>query len=288
MSCFSRLAALALFLLAAACGPVPTPFKQAAPERAANPLLALPDSVGVTVAPAQAGPPALTGPLADRTAERLRWAGVPASSGPALTGGYLLEGAVDWRAGAAAYDWRLSDPAGETVEAGRVEADADRAAFDAGDDAVIAALAAEASAAVARALTPPSLRAAAAADRGAPRPDAVHVMEVEGPAARPARELQRALAALLDDLGAPLTDDAAEATLLIQGRLEASRTQNANAGASTPVTIEWWLLDADGAVVGSLVQNNAAPGDPVRDGFGPLAYDIAYPVADAVARSLQR
>jgi hypothetical protein len=39
--------------------------------------------------------------------------------------------------------------------------------------------------------------------------------------------------------------------------------------------------------VGSLAQENQVPGDPSRTGFGGLAYDIAYPIADAVARSLQ-
>jgi hypothetical protein len=103
---------LILALLLSACGPVPAPFKQPPQAKAENPLLALPESAGVTVAPPAEGPSALTGPLAERTAERLRWAGVPASTGPALTGGYLLEGEAGWADDMARVAWRLTDRRG--------------------------------------------------------------------------------------------------------------------------------------------------------------------------------
>jgi len=54
-----------------ACGPVPRPFQEGSRTKAENPLLAMPDRAGVTVAPPSLGPGALTGPLAERTAERL-------------------------------------------------------------------------------------------------------------------------------------------------------------------------------------------------------------------------
>ncbi|MEQ8603078.1 MAG: hypothetical protein RIB45_07140 [Marivibrio sp.] len=284
---FRALALLLALLSAVACGPVPKPFAQPAPVKAENPLLAMPDSIGVTVAPPIDGPSDLTGPLAERTAERLRWAGVPASTGPGLSGGYLLEGRTRLEGGRAIVAWRLTDPSGETTAAPEVSAPARRGEYEAGADALLAALSKVSASAVAEALASPSARALAdpAADAGPDRADAIFVMGVEGPAPGPAEELNRALAALLEDLGAPLTGDEGAATLLIQGAYAVAPGEGDAEGVR--LSVDWWLLAPDGSVVGTLSQENAVPDDPSRTGFGPLAYDIAYPVADAVARSLQ-
>lgn len=284
--CFRALA-LTLLLVAAACGPVPKPFSQPVPAKAENPLLAMPDRIGVTVAPPAGGPSDLTGPLAERTAERLRWAGVPATTGPALTGGYLLEGVARYEAGEAVVAWRLTDPDGDSAGEPTVRAPAAPADYQAGADPLLAALSKASASAIAEALASPSARALAdpAADAGPDRPDAVFVMGVEGPAEGPAKELRTALAALLEDLGAPLTEEEGEATLLIQGAYAVAPVEG-GAGAST-LSVDWWLLGPDGSVLGTLSQENQTPGDPSRTGFGGLAYDIAYPIADAVARSLQ-
>lgn len=285
--CFRALALLACLTLAAACGPVPKPFAQPAPAKAENPLLAMPDRIGVTVAPPADGPSALTGPLAERTAERLRWAGVPATTGPALTGGYLLEGAARRDGGEAVIAWRLSDPAGAVKAEPVVRAPASQAEYESGADTLLAALSKAGASAVADALASPSARALAdpAADGGPDRPDAVFVMGVDGPTPGPARELDVALQALLEDLGAPLTRDEAAATLLIQGAYAVAPADGA--GDAVMLSVDWWLLAPDGSVIGTLSQENATPSDPSVTGFGGLAYDIAYPVADAVARSLQ-
>lgn len=277
-----------LLLTLAGCGPVPAPFKQTDEAKASNPLLALPDSAGITVAPPAEGPSALTGPLAERTAERLRWAGLPASTGGALTEGYLLEGAARWANGAAIVAWRLSDREGTVVATPEVRAAADEASFNAGSDPLIAALAARGAEAVSKAIRTPA--AGPATPNEAEEPvtagDGVFVLPVEGPAAAPARELGKALRALLDDIGVPRAETEAAAGLLIQGVIEDEAAGDTPATDARPLAIEWLLLAPDGAVIGSMRQQNAMAGDPARTGFGGTAYDIALPVAEAIRDAL--
>src|SRR3546814_18278650 len=69
---------LALILAVTACVPLPRPFKPES-KNPDNPLLQLPDSGGVVVAPLQDAPPA-AGPFAELLAESLLRVGIPAST----------------------------------------------------------------------------------------------------------------------------------------------------------------------------------------------------------------
>lgn len=277
--------ALGVALVLGGCGPVPKPFKQSVPSKVANPLLELPDMVGITVAPPSTGPGSLTGPLAERTAERLRWAGLPATTGAALTEGYLLEGEADWRDGVVHLFWHLSDRMGRVVAEPTIRAEAARADFEAGADPLIATLAAASASAVSEALRAPGegrreVGDGAPADVAAPR-EKVFVMPVSGPAEAPARELTRALRALLEDLEVPLTEREAQAGLMIQGMI-ADSPPDEDPATPSPIAIEWVLMAPDGAVIGTMRQNNAMAGDPAHRGFGDGAYDITLPVAEAI------
>src|ERR1700722_14648414 len=68
-----------LFLLAAACQPVPHPFADA-PLRPDTPALSPPDSAGIIVLPVARAPEPAAGELAEAMASALRDADVPAST----------------------------------------------------------------------------------------------------------------------------------------------------------------------------------------------------------------
>src|SRR3546814_1454773 len=81
---------LALILAVTACVPLPRPFKPES-KNPDNPLLQLPDSGGVVVAPLQDAPPA-AGPFAELLAESLLRVGIPASTTADVEKAFLLEG----------------------------------------------------------------------------------------------------------------------------------------------------------------------------------------------------
>jgi hypothetical protein len=238
----------------------------------------MPDRAGGTVAPPSLGPGALTGPLAERTAERLRWAGVPATTSAALTGGYVLEGEARWQDGIARVAWRLSDREGVVTLIPEIRVASLKGAFEAGDDALLADLSRASAEAIAQTLQTPAAKAASR-EPGAVSDgkSGVHLLGVAGPNTKPAQELTRALAAILTDLGVTLVEAEEDAAVLIQGQLGI---------AGADVAVEWVLLAPDGSIIGTLSQNNQMAGNPGESGFGARAYDIAYPIAEAVARSL--
>src|SRR3546814_19674543 len=81
---------LALILAVTACVPLPRPFKPES-KNPDNPLLQLPDSGGVVVAPLQDAPPA-AGPFAALLAESLLRVGIPASPTADVENAFLREG----------------------------------------------------------------------------------------------------------------------------------------------------------------------------------------------------
>src|SRR3546814_2528531 len=109
---------LALILAVTACVPLPRPFKPES-KNPDNPLLQLPDSGGVVVAPLQDAPPA-AGPFAELLAESLLRVGIPASTTAVVENAFLLEGrttiaALHGDTADLVIQWRLTDETGAVV-----------------------------------------------------------------------------------------------------------------------------------------------------------------------------
>lgn len=281
MRCLRRTIVILAILGLAACGPVPQPFRAAPGDKAGNPLLAIPDGVGVTVAPISGAPPALAGPLTDALAEALRRAGVPASSGAALANSLLMEGEGRWEAGRAIVDWRLTDEVGAQVAVLTGEAVSSRSAFETGDSDLIRRLA-ERSALLTAAALAPDAGAAAASDMRGGR--GVAVVGVEGAPGDGDRALSQAMAAVLDQAGIPMAEGSEPAALLLAGSVAVAKAGE----DQQEVTIRWWLMDADGTVLGTLEQANIVPAGALDGRWGGAAYDAALANVEAIQEILER
>lgn len=269
---------LAAALLLAACGPIPQPYREGRAEKAANPLIDVPDAAGVVVAPVTGAPPALSGPLTEALVAELQQAGIPASSGAALTHGLLLEGDAGWTAGKTEIAWRLSDAEGADLGAVTARVDAPRAAYETGDPVLIQSLARRGAMLLTGLLKPDM-----AYDALAARTPAVAVIGVEGAPGNGNAALAKAMRAVLDQSGIPRTDDQDEAALLLAAgvSVEAGDTPN-----TERVTIDWWLMDSTGAVLGTLNQSNLVPKGALDGRWGTTAYDAAYANVEAVQEML--
>lgn len=268
-----------LLLMLGACGPVPQPYRSQPQDRANDPLIAIPDGRGITVAPVEGAMPALSGPLTEALVLELQGVGIPASSGAALTNSLLMEGNASWRDGAAVIEWRLSDTSGGQAAAVHTEVPADRDAFRTGDDALVSALAQRTAILVATALRPDAvLNAVADADR------TVAVVGVDGAPGDGNRALSRAMEAVLADAGVTMADDAADASLLLAGAVGIELLDD----GMERVSIRWWLMASDGTVLGSLEQSNIVPQGSLSERWGGAAYDAALANVDAVREILAR
>lgn len=275
-----RLLIAGLFLsLLAACGPIPKPFQAAPGAKEANPLLAIPDGAGVTVAPVQGADAALTGPLTEAMVAELQKVGIPASSGAALTNGILMEGIAAWRDGRADIQWVLTDPDGKEVAAVSANAASTRQAFQDGDPALVKILAERGATLVGTALG--TEYAVSVIQEGARR---VAVVGVEGAPGDGNRALSRAMSAVLKDAGVPLADAPEDAALLLAGAV----TLEALDDGQERVQILWWLMDGDGTVLGKLDQENIVPEGSLNQRWGGAAYDAALANVAAVQEILDR
>lgn len=271
----------ALLVGLAGCGPVPQPFRAAPGAKADNPLLAIPDGAGVTVAPISGAPPGLSGPLMDELAAALRRAGVPASTGAALGNSLLMEGDGRWIDGRAVIDWRLSDETGAEVAALRSEAEAPRDAYERGDPALVRRLAERSATLTARALAPD---ADAIPAQGEARGQGVAVVGVEGAPGDGDRALADAMTAVLTQAGVPMADGPDAAALLLAGAVSVAEI----ADGGQDVSISWWLMDTDGTVLGTLEQGNRVPAGSLDGRWGDAAYDAALANVDAIRGILDR
>ncbi len=109
-------AAFALIALLASCQPLPHPFAE---DRPPAELLAVPESVGVSIAPVEGQPTAVAAKLGAATARALLGHDIPASEKKTNRGSYHLYGRLTQskRPGksALAVLWRLEDAKGREI-----------------------------------------------------------------------------------------------------------------------------------------------------------------------------
>lgn len=276
---FRAILALALLGLAA-CGPVPRPFQAAPAEKLANPLLAIPDGAGITVTPLKGAPIKLAGPLRDALVGEFTMLGIPASTGAALTNGLRMDGFATWGQGTAVVAWALVDPDGETVTTVEARVPAPEADYLSGAPEMIETLARRSAVLVAAALRPDTVLPLGR-DGG---PPTVSVVGVQGAPGDGDAALAEAMATMLERAGVPLAEDQDAAALLLAGEVGIEPVGD----DLERVTIKWWLLDGEGAVLGSLEQVNTVPLGALNERWGGAAYDAALANVEAVQDILSR
>ncbi|NMM43252.1 hypothetical protein HH303_02100 [Rhodospirillaceae bacterium KN72] len=270
---------LSTALLVAACGPIPQPYRETAAEKADNPLLAIPDGAGITVAPVTGADPALSGPLTEALVAEFEKIGIPASAGAALTNALLLEGASRWRDGQAVIDWRLTDPDGVERAFGTTQVNATQAAYDMGSPFLIQDIARDGALLIAAALRPEL--AVPIEEFGAPK---LAVIGVRGAPGDGDRALGRAMGAVLKRAGIDIQKDPDAADVQLAGTVSVEPINE----AAEKVDIHWVVMDRDGNIVGSLTQSNAVPKGALDDRWGQAAYDAAFANVDAIQAILDR
>lgn len=268
-----------LLLVLTACGPVPKPFKASEGEKLANPLITIPDGAGVTVAPIKGAPIRLSGALGSAMIEEFSMLGIPASTGSALTNGLLMEGIALWGGGTAIVTWVLTDAEGRVVATVEADVTAPESDYFSGAPDLVTALSRRSAVLTAAALRPDTVLPPAFVG-----PRRVAVSGVEGAPGDGNDTLAEAMRVMLERAGVPLAEDEVSADLLLAGSVEVAPVGD----DLEEVTIRWWLLDANGAVLGSLEQTNTVPLGSLNERWGGAAYDAALANVEAIQDVLSR
>lgn len=268
------LAGLAALLALAACQPMPKPF--ARDSGAVNPLLALPDSLGVLVLPVDGVSPVEGRILADRMADALLRREIPASTAASNRRSYRLHGRLDgWSGGKGTLVWDLYDHSGKRLgtETQRIDA-AERAKppVKFGDP-----VAARIVALIQKTGAPPAPPPPVVARK-------VFVPAVEGAPGDGGRSLQNAMRIALTRVGFSVVDKAEKDAFTVQGRVTMGRT----VGPRRAIAIAWSVRHPGGGEVGTIRQRNMVPPAAVQGAWGDMAHAIALNAVDGVRALLRR
>lgn len=270
-----------LLALAAACGPLPKPFKPGMKDRD-NPLLKLDNPSGLVVAPVEDAPPQLAGPLAEKLAEALRRRDVAATTDGAINRAYLMESRMrfenfDGVSVDLVIAWRLTDrqdsPFGELESRSRVVLKDWMAEIDPVMQGIVAATAPK----VVHLLRGDAPQVAQSGRAG------ILIAGVEGAPGDGNTALPRAFRAVLERAGISIADDPATALARLDGKVSI-----VPAGKREHIAITWTLRDGEGKEIGVMQQENEVPSGRLDTLWGGLAYDIATAMADSVAAAMRR
>lgn len=283
--------ALALLLLAAACGPVPQPFRHDYTEED-NGLVRLRSGQGVAVAPAEGAVDDATGlALARIMAERLQKAEIPAvvalppvaatpaESPPPPALGFALRASVMVAPGPrgtkVTVAWFLADAEGAPV----AEAIASAAvpAWPADAPADLEALVAG----PAQAMTE-HLDENPGAEVAPPEPPSVAILPVVGLEPEGNAALAAALKNALIRTGLTVSDGNAPFVVLGTATVGQARREKDWSEERRPLRVVWTVSARDGRELGTLVQENAVPVAMLRQPWTRLVSIIA----DAAAQSV--
>lgn len=282
--------AFAGLLLLAACQPLPHPFAGDVPKRG-SPLLSLPDSTSVAIAPIEGHPRALAERLAPALAKALQKRNVAASADTTSVTSRELEGMVhemrsaDGRATLLAL-WRVRDPRGRLVGSRVVRIGGTAKDWRAADKravARIAAVNAEALATLLHGTTPsqaagaPAVRGRAAAQAG-PR---LRIGAISGAPGDGDAALARAIALTLAEQHiAIVTDPKAKADLVLDATVAIGKPK----AGMQHVKIVWRLRRPKGGQIGTVGQQNDVPAGSLDGKWGNVAYAVATAAQGGIRR----
>jgi hypothetical protein len=311
-------AAFALITLLASCQPLPHPFAE---DRPPDELLAVPESVAVSIAPVEGQPMAVAAKLGAATARALLGHDIPASEKTTIRGSYQLYGHLTQskRHGksALAVLWRLENAKGREIGEREVGIKDTAKDWRSAETAMIERLAALSADAVMPLLVkePEAPRLAALAPP-LPKPTAAEPIVPNLPSAKPAVTPSLAAAsrtgeqknrqirvALRRVTGAP-GDGAVSLARAVTSVLRQQDLTIADPGGKADFTIDsevsiapigpnkqhvkivWHVRNASGAELGTVGQENDVPRGLLSGRWGDVAYVVAIAASDGLLQVL--
>ena len=268
-----------LALLLVACQPLPHPFEDDRPGPHA-PIMSLPDTSTVLVAPVAGLDPEARGKLARAMAEALQADEILASDESGNRGSLNLLGTASAGERGVRVDWRLIDPDGRTIGNATGTAATSIESVNRGDPPALKALAAASADAVARLLqddTP-----AAAPVRNFRQ---VTVFPVTGAPGDGKQALTAAMtAALAQEKLTVVPGERGADALAVVGTVTFDRPQSGH----QRVAITWALLEPDGKQLGVVTQENAVPQGSLDGRWGEVANAVAQAAAPGILALIEK
>jgi hypothetical protein len=273
------MAALALLALAA-CGEVPRPFEDENKAISPSPLLTPKAEAGMVVVPVRGAPGKASVELAELVAERLRALELPASTRAANPQSRILEGeatVANGPDGIATVDivWRVVEPNGLPRITTRQSEQLPAAAWQQGDRAALAKLAAASAGRIDRELHGGTQTAATELPR-------VRVPLVEGAPGDGNQALARAMRLLLARQPVALVAAEEPNAMTLLGQVSVVPAPGADR-----VDIQWTLRGVDGRTLGTIRQSNTVPTGTLSGPWGQTAYAAAEGGVDGVMQILE-
>jgi hypothetical protein len=266
---------LALLPALAACQPLPHPFAEQ--HLAADaPLLAMPDAVGIVVAPVAHAPAPAGAALVKGMVAGLQDAEIPADTGPGNAHSYRLVGdaagvALTGATAVGTIDWTLTDAAGKPAGADRQPVTLAASDWQAGTGGLSDLAKAEASRLAAKIQAPaPVIRQSARR---------IYVRPATGAPGDGDQSLPRSMIYLMHRQGFPLTDDPKTPdTVTVAGEVSVTPAPN----NQQQVTVAWHILDPAGKDIGKISQSNTIPTGTLDGPWSEIAMAISSAAFDDV------
>jgi hypothetical protein len=276
VSCSRRLALAAALALLAACGNLPRPF-QPDDKEIENPLLVMADRAGVVVMRPIGMPEPVDEEFAEDLAGGLRARDVVAHTSEGNRASPVLNGwLVPGPAGTTRLKLEIVNPDGSTVAGHEVEIDPRDFAPDVNPRRrkVVATTAAA------------SLAAYLQPDAALALPDAppVFISRVAGAPGDSGRVLERALDYSLRRAKVTLSETPGGRALTVAGRVGFQDKPR----DMVALEVEWQVVGANGAPVGSLKQQNEIPASVLTRAWPEIASAIADNAAEGIAEIVNR
>ncbi len=267
-------------LLVTSCQPIPRPFQPDDKSDIGFSEFGIADKLVVFVAGIDDVPAGIDQAISDTLAEKLRRAGVIASTTTANSGSYLLTcEAEETRSGAVTLAWRLIDAEGVVVGLVDQYTTAHRRDWLRADPNLVDAIASEAAPRIAAIVYDHDPSMIARGTPGLLRP--VHVVPVIGAPGDGNQTVTKALRNALKRAGVIVTDQPQAFGITVIGEIR--RTPR---GEADEITVRWRVETVDGAELGSISQGNFVPSGSLDGPWGNVAVAVAQGGAEGVVQIL--
>ena len=273
---------LALAALLAACQPLPHPFADDRPPAA---LIAVPDSIDISVGSVEGEPRATASKLSGAIAQELMKHNIPASDQATSRSSYQLDGRIEKRPeqdgkSVVTVFWRLRNPTGQIVNERSDHLVAANRDWDDGNDERITQLAAAGAGGLAELLSDETPKEQPGGGR-----IRVAIRKVAGAPGDGNESLASSLTALLQHRDIALVDPA-------QGKpdldVDCDITVDPVRDGKQHVKIVWHVARATGSEVGTVAQENDIPRGRLDGPWGDVAYSVAMAAEGGIMQIVDR
>jgi hypothetical protein len=175
--------------------------------------------------------------------------------------------------------WQIKEADGKIIAGFQTKQETSQEAYEKGDADLIQALVDRTGAFIAATLQPDT---AARTDHISEKN--VAVLGVEGAPGNGNEALSKAMQATLHEAGISLAGNIEDASLTLVGHVDLVALSE----DSERVLIQWWLMDREGRVLGTLGQENEVPSGSLSDHWEAVAYDIALANIPALKEILDK